>query len=191
MDDWFLGRPDTLTNKIGQAMGAFAEYAVVSQTFLAWIRDRLWFEEVLGVPLAGLTAPSAARRTHLMHDSRLFIPDGAGGVGTFALRSPNGSERMCYHHRFATRQSVGLVARGGCLIDYTTQRFEGYVGAMEGVFDLLGGVTLKRRSRPRSRAEGHRPYGEAVVTASRRLVRSSRRSASAWKGTAAGAQRQP
>jgi alcohol dehydrogenase len=127
-----------------ESMGAFADYAVVPETLLAGMPASLDFEAAAGIPLAGLTALQALRdELHLSAGSRVFIPGGAGGVGTFAIQLAKwlGAEVITT----ASPRGRALVERLGAdlVIDYTTQRFEDHVRDVDGVFDLIGGETLK------------------------------------------------
>lgn len=125
------------------AMGAFADYAVLPENVVAAMPASLDFEAAAGVPLAGLTALQALRdELQLKPGSRVFIPAGAGGVGTFAIQIAKwlGAEVTTT----ASPRGRDLVERLGAdvVIDYTTQRFEEHIRGMDGVFDLLGGDTL-------------------------------------------------
>lgn len=127
------------------AMGALAEYAVVPQDVLAIMPATLDFEAAAGIPLAGLTALQALRdELRLAPGSRVFIPGGAGGVGTFAIQIAKwlGAEVTTT----ASPRGRALVERLGAdvVIDYTAQRFEDHVRDMDGAFDLLGGETLEK-----------------------------------------------
>lgn len=127
------------------SMGAFADYAVVPENLLAKMPAALDFETAAGVPLAGLTALQALRdELNLQEGSRVFIPGGAGGVGTFAIQVAKwlGAEVTTT----ASPRGRALVDRLGAdvVIDYTTQNFGDHVRDMDGVFDLLGGETLRR-----------------------------------------------
>lgn len=124
-------------------LSAFAEYAVVPEDHLALMPAALDFETAAGVPLAGLTALQALRdELRLARGSRVFIPGGAGGVGTFAIQIAKwlGAEVTTT----ASPRGRALVERLGAdrVIDYTTDNFEDQVRDMDGVFDLLGGDTL-------------------------------------------------
>lgn len=126
-----------------ETMGAFADYAVAPEVLLARMPASLDFEEAAGVPLAGLTALQALRdELHLSAGSCVFIPGGAGGVGTFAIQLAKwlGAKVITT----ASPRGRALVARLGAdlVIDYTTQRFEDHVRDVDGVFDLIGGETL-------------------------------------------------
>ncbi len=127
------------------SLGAFADYTVVPETLLARMPASLDFETAAGIPLAGLTALQALRdELQLKAGSRVFIPGGAGGVGTFAIQLAKwlGAEVTTT----ASPRGRALVERLGAdvVIDYTTQRFEDHVRDMDGVFDLLGGETLRK-----------------------------------------------
>lgn len=126
-------------------MGAFAEYAVVPEGVAALMPTSLDFPAAAAVPLAALTALQALRdELQLRAGQRVFIPGGAGGVGTFAIQ-------LAKHlgaHVATTASSRGeaLVARLGAdvVIDYTRERFEDRLSRYDGAFDLLGGDTLSR-----------------------------------------------
>lgn len=127
------------------AMGAFADYAVVPEDILAKMPAAVDFETAAGVPLAGLTALQALRdELALTRGSRVFIPGGAGGVGTFAIQIAKwlGAEVTTT----ASPRGRALVERLGAdaVIDYTAQDFADHVRGMDGVFDLIGGETLKK-----------------------------------------------
>ncbi len=125
------------------AMGGLAEYAVVPEQFLAKMPVSIDFNTAAGVPLAGLTALQALRdELHVSQGSRVFIPGGAGGVGTFAIQIAKwlGAEVTTT----ASPRGRALVEALGAdvIIDYTNERFEEHLRNMDGAFDLLGGETL-------------------------------------------------
>ncbi|RDL51041.1 Zinc-type alcohol dehydrogenase-like protein [Ensifer sp. M14] len=126
-----------------EAMGGLAEYAVLPETFLAKMPASIDFCTAAGVPLAGLTAMQALRdELHVGQGSRVFIPGGAGGVGTFAIQLAKwlGAEVTTT----ASSRGRALVEELGAdvVIDYTKGRFEEHLRDMDGVFDLIGGETL-------------------------------------------------
>jgi NADPH:quinone reductase-like Zn-dependent oxidoreductase len=126
-------------------MGAFAEYAVVHEHHAARMPASLDFPSAAAVPLAALTALQALRdELHLSAGQRVFIPGGAGGVGTFAIQ-------IAKHlgARVATTTSPrgeALVKRLGAdlVIDYLRERFEDKLSGYDCAFDLVGGDTLTR-----------------------------------------------
>lgn len=107
-------------------MGAFADYAVLPESHVARMPATLDFATAAGVPLAGLTALQAlSDELRVGPGSRVFIPGGAGGVGTFAIQ-------------------LAKWLGADVIIDYTAERFEDRLRDMDGVFDLLGGETLQK-----------------------------------------------
>ncbi len=127
------------------AMGAFAEFSAVPAELLARMPDRLDFPHAGGIPLAGLTALQALRdEMKIGPGSRVFIPGGAGGVGTLAIQIAKwlGAEVITT----ASPRGRKLVERLGAdrVIDYTTQDFADHVRNVDGVFDLIGGETLDK-----------------------------------------------
>jgi alcohol dehydrogenase len=126
-------------------MGAFAEYAVVNEDHAARMPASLDFPSAAAVPLAALTALQALRdELHLGAGQRIFIPGGAGGVGTFAIQIA----KHLGAHVATTASSRGeaLVRRLGAdvVIDYAHERFEDKLSDYDCAFDLVGGETLTR-----------------------------------------------
>jgi alcohol dehydrogenase len=126
-------------------MGAFAEYAVVHQDHAARMPASLDFPSAAAVPLAALTALQALRdELHLSAGHRVFIPGGAGGVGTFAIQI---AKHLGAHvATTASTRGEALVRRLGAdvVIDYQRERFENKLSGYDCAFDLLGGDTLAR-----------------------------------------------
>ena len=126
-------------------MGAFAEYAVVHEDHAALMPASLDFLSAAAVPLAALTALQALRdELHLSVGQRVFIPGGAGGVGTFAIQI---AKHLGAHvATTASPRGQALVKRLGAdvVIDYQHERFEDKLSGYDCAFDLLGGDTLAR-----------------------------------------------
>src|ERR1700682_2171461 len=126
-------------------MGAFADYAVVHEDHAALMPASLDFASAAAVPLAALTALQALRdELHLSAGQRIFIPGGAGGVGTFAIQIAK--HLGAYVATTASPRGETLVKRLGAdvVIDYTRDRFEDKLSDYDCAFDLLGGETLSR-----------------------------------------------
>jgi NADPH:quinone reductase-like Zn-dependent oxidoreductase len=124
-------------------LGAFAETACVHEDLVAKKPASLDFAHAAAVPLAALTALQALRdELNVAADIRVFIPGGAGGVGTFAIQIAK--------HLGATVATTAssrgrpLVERLGAdvVIDYTTQDFTKELRDYDAAFDLVGGDTL-------------------------------------------------
>lgn len=128
-----------------ETMGAFAEYATVREEHAARMPASLDFPQAAAVPLAALTALQALRdELHIGAGARVFIPGGAGGVGTFAIQIA----KFLGAHVATTASPRGeaLVRRLGAdvVVDYTRERFEDRLAGYDCAFDLLGGDTLAR-----------------------------------------------
>lgn len=127
------------------AMGAFAEYACVRADLAAAMPASLDFTQAAAVPLAGLTALQGVRdELKAGPGARLFIPGGAGGVGTFALQLAR--QFGATVATTASARGEALVRRLGAdvVIDYTRERFEDVLKGYDGAYDLVGGDTLAR-----------------------------------------------
>ena len=126
-------------------MGAFAEYAVAHEDHAARMPASLDFLSAAAVPLAALTALQALRdELHLTAGQRVFIPGGAGGVGTFAIQI---AKHVGAHvSTTASPRGEALVKRLGAdvVIDYLRERFEDKLSGYDCAFDLIGGDTLAR-----------------------------------------------
>lgn len=126
-------------------MGAFADYAVVHENHAARMPASLDFATAAAVPLAALTALQALRdELHLGAGQRVFIPGGAGGVGTFAIQIAK--HLGAYVATTASPRGDALVKRLGAdlVIDYTREHFEDKLSGYDCAFDLIGGETLSR-----------------------------------------------
>ncbi|HXC06145.1 MAG TPA: NADP-dependent oxidoreductase [Bacteroidia bacterium] len=124
-------------------LGAFAEYAVVHERWVAKIPASLDFKTAAGVPLAGLTALQALRNElQVKPGQHIFISGGAGGVGTFAIQLGN------YFGAYITTTASGsgkkMVEELGAdrVIDYQADKFDQILHDYDGAFDLIGGDTL-------------------------------------------------
>src|SRR6478672_9158175 len=67
--------------------GALAEFAVVPENAAALKPAHLDFVQAASIPMVGLTSWQALKeRAHLKPGQKLFVPAGAGGIGTFAIQ---------------------------------------------------------------------------------------------------------
>lgn len=124
-------------------MGAFAEFAALPESVVAAMPASLDVDTAAAIPLAGLTALQALRdELRLQPGDKVFIPGGAGGVGTFAIQIA----KWLGAHVTTTASPRGraLVERLGAdrVVDYTAERIADHVRDADGVFDLVGGQTL-------------------------------------------------
>jgi NADPH:quinone reductase-like Zn-dependent oxidoreductase len=111
----------------GLNYGAMAEHVVCQVPEVASKPSNISFSEAAAVPLAGLTSLQALRRGGVKEGSKVFIPGGAGGVGSIAIQI---AKKMLKASHVCTTASPG-VGMDICkevgadqIIDYRTEDFE-------------------------------------------------------------------
>src|SRR6266487_103947 len=125
--------------------GAFAEFAVVPEHAAALKPANLDFVQAASIPMVGLTAWQALKeRAHIKPGHKVFIPAGAGGIGTFAIQ-------LAKHlgAKVATTTSAGnaeLVRSlgGDVVIDYKKQKFEEVLRDYDAVLGTVPGESLEK-----------------------------------------------
>lgn len=128
--------------------GAYAEYLTVTAISVVRKPRTLSHVEAAGVPLAALTAWGMVVDTAKAHEGqRLLIHAGAGGVGHFAVQFAD----YFGAHVIATGSSrnTGWLRELGAaeVVDYTSQRFEDAIDAVDAVIDLVGNAKDDTASR--------------------------------------------
>ncbi len=124
-------------------MAAFAEYACVEEDLVAAKPKTLDFAQAAAVPLAALTALQALRdELSVAPGMKVFIPGGAGGVGTFALQLAKHLGATVA--TTASARGRALVERLGAdvVVDYTTSDARRELHDYDAAFDLVGGDSL-------------------------------------------------
>lgn len=128
--------------------GALAEFAVVPETAAALKPARLDFVQAASIPMVGLTAWQALKeRARITPGQKVFIPAGAGGIGTFAIQLAK-----LLGARVGTSTSTGnldLVRSLGAdeVIDYKQQDFEAVLRDYDAVLGTLRGDSIKKSLR--------------------------------------------
>jgi len=111
----------------GMKYGAMAEYVVCATTEMAKKPSNISFSEAASIPLAGLTALQALRRGNVKEGSKVFIPGGAGGVGSLAIQI---AKKMLKASHVCTTASPGagtdLCKKVGAdrIVDYRSENVE-------------------------------------------------------------------
>jgi NADPH:quinone reductase-like Zn-dependent oxidoreductase len=129
----------------GLRMGALAEFAVVAEYAAALKPAHLDFVQAASLPMVALTAWQALKeRAHVTPGHKVFIPAGAGGIGTFAIQLAK-----YLGAKVATTTSSGNVDLVRSLaadevIDYQKQQFEDVLRDYDAVLDTLGGESLEK-----------------------------------------------
>lgn len=141
----FRAGDEVFTRVAKDRLGAFAETACVHEDLVAKKPASLDFVHAAAVPLAALTALQALRdELAVKPGMRIFIPGGAGGVGTFAIQLAK--HLGAFVATTASPRGRALVERLGAdvIVDYTSEDFASVLRDYDGAFDLVGGGTLAR-----------------------------------------------
>jgi len=125
--------------------GSLAEFAVVPESAAALKPANLDFVQAASIPMVGLTSWQALKeRVNLRAGQKVFIPAGAGGVGTFAIQ-------LAKHlgAKVGTTTSTGnveLVRSLGAdeVVDYKTQEFEKVLRGYDAVLGTVRGAALEK-----------------------------------------------
>jgi NADPH:quinone reductase-like Zn-dependent oxidoreductase len=125
--------------------GTLAEFVAVPERLAAPKPANLDFVQAASIPMVGLTSWQAlTERAHVRAGQKVFIPAGAGGIGTFAIQ-------LARHlgAQVATTTSTGnvpLVTGLGAdeVVDYTKQDFETVLRGYDVVLGTLRGDTLEK-----------------------------------------------
>ena len=129
----------------GLRTGALAELAVVPENAAALKPAHLDFVQAASIPMVGLTAWQALKeRANIKPGHKVFIPAGAGGIGTFAIQLAK-----YLGAKVATTTSTGnveLVRSLGAdeVIDYQKQKFEDVLRDYDAVLGTVPGETLEK-----------------------------------------------
>lgn len=128
--------------------GALAEFAVVPESAAAIKPAHLDFVQAASIPMVGLTSWQALKeRANLKPGQKVFIPAGAGGIGTFAIQ-------LAKHlgAKVGTTTSTGnvdLVRSLGAdeVIDYKKQEFEDVLRGYDAVLGTVRGDAIEKSLR--------------------------------------------
>jgi NADPH:quinone reductase-like Zn-dependent oxidoreductase len=120
----------------GGCEGSVAEYVTVSADRVVRKPERLTFEQVAGVSVAGLTALQALRdKAEVQRGQKVLINGAAGGIGTFAVQIAKmfGAEVTGVQ----STRNLSLVRSLGAdhVIDYTRQDFTQGTERYDVIFD--------------------------------------------------------
>lgn len=107
--------------------GALSNYVVCHMAELGTKPKNLSFVEAASIPLAGLTALQSLRKGGVTEGSKVFIPGGAGGVGSLAIQI---AKKVLKASHVTTTASPGIGtelctdAGADRVIDYRSEDFE-------------------------------------------------------------------
>lgn len=129
-------------------LGALAEFALVPENAAALKPANLDFVQAASIPMVGLTSWQALKdKADLKPGQKVFIPAGAGGIGTFAIQ-------LAKHlgAQVGTTTSTGnveLVRSLGAdeVIDYKKQQFEDMLHGYDIVLGTVRGDAIEKSLR--------------------------------------------
>ena len=128
--------------------GAIAEFALVPESAAALKPANLDFVQAASIPMVGLTSWQALKeRARLKPGQKVFIPAGAGGIGTFAIQFAK-----YLGAKAGTTTSTGnvdLVRSLGAdeVIDYKKQQFEEVLQGCDAVLGTVRGDAIEKSLR--------------------------------------------
>lgn len=125
--------------------GSLAEFAVVPEHVAARMPENLSFVEAASVPMVGLTTWQALReKAKVQQGQKVFVPAGAGGIGTFAIQL---AKHLGAKVGTTTSTSnVEMVSSLGAdeVIDYKQQAFEKVLSGYDVVLGTLRGDEIEK-----------------------------------------------
>lgn len=128
--------------------GSLAEFAAVPEHAAALKPVNLDFVQAASIPMVGLTSWQALHeRAQLKPGQKVFIPAGAGGIGTFAIQL---AKHLGAQVGTTTSTSnVDLVRSLGAdeVVDYKTQKFEEVLSGYDVVLGTIRGDALEKSLR--------------------------------------------
>jgi len=125
--------------------GSLAEFAAVPEHAAALKPANLNFVQAASIPMVGLTSWQAFNeRARLKPGQKVFVPAGAGGIGTFAIQLAK-----YLGANVGTTTSTGnvdLVRSLGAdeVVDYKKQEFEGVLRGYDAVLGTIRGDGLEK-----------------------------------------------
>ena len=125
--------------------GALAEFAVVPENAAALKPANLDFVQAASIPMVALTSWQALKeRANIKPGQKVFIPAGAGGIGTFAIQLAK-----YFGAKVATTTSTGnvdLVRSLGAdeVVDYKKQEFENVLRDYDAVLGTVRGDAIQK-----------------------------------------------
>lgn len=125
--------------------GSLAEFAVVPERVAAIKPENLDFVQAASIPMVGLTSWQALKdRANVQKGQKVFIPAGAGGIGSFAIQLAK-----YFGAKVGTTTSTGnvqLVSSLGAdeVVDYKKHQFEKTLRGYDMVLGTLRGDEIER-----------------------------------------------
>jgi NADPH:quinone reductase-like Zn-dependent oxidoreductase len=129
-------------------MGSLAEFALVPEDAAALKPANLDFVQAASIPMVGLTSWQALKeRARLKPAQKVFIPAGAGGIGTFAIQLAKHLGAKV--GATTSKGNVDFVRSLGAdeVIDYKKQQFEDVLRGYDAVLGTVRGDAIEKSLR--------------------------------------------
>jgi NADPH:quinone reductase-like Zn-dependent oxidoreductase len=129
----------------GLGTGALAEFAAVPESAAAIKPENLDFVQAASIPMVGLTSWQALKeRANLQPGQKVFIPAGAGGIGTFAIQLAKNLGATV--GTTTSTGNVDLVRSLGAdeIIDYKKKEFEDVLHGYDVVLGTVRGDGIEK-----------------------------------------------
>jgi NADPH:quinone reductase-like Zn-dependent oxidoreductase len=138
-------------------MGAFAEYAVVADSFVVQKPANVTFEQAAGVPLAGVTALQGLRKGEISAGKTVLVNGASGGVGTFAVQIAKSFGATVTGVCSTRNQELVRGIGADHVMDYTREDFTNNGKKYDLIYDAIGNRSVSDLKRALN------PTGQAVV----------------------------
>ncbi|WMW81839.1 NADP-dependent oxidoreductase [Undibacterium cyanobacteriorum] len=128
--------------------GSFAEYVAVPESAVAHKPSNISFVEAAALPMVALTAWQALHeRLQLKRGQKIFIPAGAGGIGTIAIQLAK--QIGAFVATTTSTGNVELVRELGAdeVVDYKKQAFENVLQGYDAVLGTMREAELEKTFR--------------------------------------------
>jgi NADPH:quinone reductase-like Zn-dependent oxidoreductase len=123
--------------------GAYAEYAVGSESTFALKPEKLSHEEAASIPLAALTALQGLRDLGKMKEGdKVLLIGAASGVGHFAVQIVNILGGESWAVSSLRHQKLVEILKPAHFIDYTRENYKQIDEQFDIVFDIVGTETF-------------------------------------------------
>jgi len=118
-------------------IGTLAEYISVHESALEKKPSTISHEEAAAVPLVGLTAMQALKIANVYEGNKVFIPAGAGGVGSMAIQMAKILGAQVATTCSSVKQSFCTELGADIVIDYTKEDYTKILKDFDVALDIL------------------------------------------------------
>jgi alcohol dehydrogenase len=120
-------------------IGAYAEYCVSKESFVAHKPKNISFVEAASLPLVGMTVMDSFEGANLPKDTKVLITGGPGGVGTFGIQYATNVLNL-HVITTASEKKIDLCKSLGAkeVINYKTHDFSHELKGLDFAFDTTG-----------------------------------------------------